>query len=186
VTTFQVAGKAAALATVASKPAPARRAASLDVLGPVLEMILGQAEPYLDPPVGRAAIYPGLEVAWDDCCSGQLWVRLINVVPSGVGQQPGAVVGCKPLQWTALIGLGALRCAASVDDSGRAPSPATLTAEALQMSADRTALAEALQCAIAQYVSQLSFVRWDSLGPQGGCVGGEWLVQVNFDNCSCP
>jgi hypothetical protein len=156
-----------------------------DALGPALMLFLASAEAALDTPVGRAALYPGAEVAWDDCCDGQLWIRVINQLPnSGVRNASGQP--CGVATWTVTLGLGVLRCAASIDDQGRAPAAADLTANTLAMLADQAALSEAIQCAITPAVEKLVVLRWDPIGPSGGCVGGEWQFTVTLMNCACP
>lgn len=157
-----------------------------DLLGPVLSTALACADAALIPQVGRAALYPGSSVAWDDCCEGQVWVRLISLTPSGnPANSRNQLTPCGVLMWTATIGVGVLRCAATLDDAGNAPSPALLNADTLQMTQDMINIAEALQCCLAPQLGKLSMTRWDPLGPNGGCVGGEWVATLLIDNCRC-
>lgn len=153
-----------------------------DLIGPAMAAFLAEAQTLLVPAVGRAALYPGLEVAWDDCCDGQLWVRLVNMQP-GAPAQPGQP--CGVVLWNVTFGMGVLRCASPLYDDGRAPDASALTADNLQMTADSAALQQAIQCAIAPAVERLTLNRWDPQGPQGGCVGGEWLFTVKLTNCPC-
>lgn len=183
-TTYPAAGLVAATSAVTGEGE--RRAVALDLVGPTLTAILVEIGAALDPPVGRLALYPGLEVAWDDCVCGQAWVRLVNLLPSGTAPRTASGQPCGVLMWTATLGVGALRCAATVDDNGDAPAPIDLISDTLQMTADVAALKQALECDVKPYVEQLTFLRWDPLGPQGGCVGGEWQVQVKIGNCGCP
>jgi hypothetical protein len=144
----------------------------------------------LNPPAGRAALYPGGQVAWDQCdCDGQVWVRLISLVPSGgpISERGrNLTTPCGVLMWTATLGVGVVRCVTSLDSQGNPPTAAELTADTVQMTADLADLAAALQCCLAEQVNKLTMVRWDPLGPDGGCAGGEWQVTVLMSNCECP
>lgn len=157
-----------------------------DLLGPALTVFLGYAEDALVPAVGRASLYPGAELAWDDCCEGQVWVRVISILPSPLANPGSFTQPCGVLSWVATLGIGVLRCAAVLDDNGNAPTPAELSADTLAMTRDAAALEAAIQCQIGPQVEQLSFLRWEPLGPQGGCVGGEWVIMVKLPTCSCP
>ena len=158
-----------------------------DRIGPLLAATLACADAALDPQVGRASLYPGAEIAYDDCCDGQVWVRLISLTPAGNPTATRTTANpCGVLMWAATIGIGALRCAATLDDQGNAPTPAQLTADTHQMTADAAALSQAIQCCLTPQVNRATILRWDPLGPSGGCVGGEWTVTVLTDNCPCP
>jgi hypothetical protein len=128
-------------------------------------------------------------VAWDGCECGQVWVRLISIAPA-TGRRTSSftsVLPCGVELWTVEVGIGVLRCAATLDDSGRAPSAAALTADTLQMTQDQANLSAAIQCEMSHIwqVDRLSPVSWLPLGPDGGCVGGEWRVTTLVDNCRC-
>lgn len=158
--------------------------------GPILSTALVCAREGLTVPAGRVLVSPGGEVAWDACCDGQLWTRLIELAPMGASTNTSFTSAsvnapCGVLMWQAVVGVGVLRCAAVVNDAGDAPTPAVLTAEALAVTQDAADLAAALQCCLAPQVSKLRMVRWDPLGPEGGCVGGEWQVTLLVDNCQC-
>lgn len=163
---------------------------ALDLVGPILQTAVACARDGLSQPVGRILVAPGAEVAYDDCCAGQLWARLVEVVPAQMSQQSGVFnrtvsTPCGVLMWQATIGVGVLRCAATVDESLAAPPANVLTLEALQVVQDAADLAEALQCCLAPQVKKLTMGLWTPLGPGGGCVGGEWSMSVLVDNCDC-
>lgn len=163
---------------------------STDLIGPLLVEMLDAAKCALNPAPGRAALYSGGSIAWDDCCKGQVWVRLIALEPhTGDPRQNRAMGPCGVLAWRATIGVGVLRCAATLADNGDAPPPSVLTAETLQMTADMTALSEAVTCTIPRSIQGLMKMQvggWGPLGPEGGCVGGEWTVQALVNTCQCP
>lgn len=128
-------------------------------------------------------IAPGAEVAWDDCCAGQVWTRLVQIVPSPVGLQTGALGramhACQMPFLQATVELGVLRCAATLDDAGRAPSAREISRDGAQGIRDMSALLGVLRCS--DDVAQLG--AWTPVGPNGGCVGGFWTVQMLLSNC---
>lgn len=150
-------------------------------LGPALERWLACATAVLEP-VGRAFVQPGFEVAWDDCCDGQVWVRLVAVSPTpGLTVQKASGSPCGPEWLDVTAAVGVVRCVHVVDDDGHAPTPAALTADALRMTADQAALLDAVACCI----QPRQIVRWDPLGPSGGCAGGEWVFVARWPGCDC-
>lgn len=156
-----------------------------DLIEPLLASMLDCASASLDPSPSRVVMAPGGVVAWDDCCDGQVWTRLVSLSPvypaSGQGQK------CGPLLWLATIGIGVLRCAAVLDDQGVAPLPMKLNADTFQMTQDAADLSRSIQCDMASLPGQqrLSMGNWMPLGPEGGCVGGEWTVTLLVNNCGC-
>jgi hypothetical protein len=158
-----------------------------DLISPLLFGLLDCAVASLDPVPARAIVNPG-EVAWDECCEGQVWTRLVSIVPSGVPfPATDTAQQCGVLMWAATVGLGVLRCAAVQDDQGNPPSASAISATGLQQAMDAQALMDALSCCwppLAQRRAKIA--TWTPLGPAGGCVGGEWTVQVMVDNCRCP
>lgn len=162
-----------------------------DLFAEVMQTLLGCANQALidcGRPVGRAFLAPGSQVAWDDCCDGQLWVRMINVFPSG--RPFPAVDSVQPCGIAVLavqLAVGVVRCAAVVDDNGNAPTPEELTADTLAQSADASILLSAIQCCdLPTTTDKLIRVgTWTPSGPQGGCVGGEWTLTLGVGNCGC-
>lgn len=153
-----------------------------DVFGPAMTSMLALATAELTTPVGRTAVYPGAEVAWDDCCDGQLWMRIADLAPAG--NQP--VQPCGVLLWAATLGLGILRCVSTLDDQGNAPTPAELNADSVQMGVDRAELLATIQCGFVALAEKITIVRWLPIGPGGGCAGGEWTFRALFTaSCDC-
>jgi hypothetical protein len=155
-----------------------------DPVGVLLGEVLACAEAALSVPVGRAFVAPGREVAWDDCCDGQLWVRLVGTVPAGTSNQQGV---CGVVLWSATLALGVVRCAATVNDQGVVPAPAALTTDALAVLTDRWELEMAVRCCVVglRSAQRVVLLRWEPAGPQGGCVGGEWFFNVAVNVCPC-
>jgi hypothetical protein len=171
-----------------------------DIIGQIMGEVLTCAEDALhakDRDCGRVLLVPGALPAWDECCDGFLFVRLITMFPT-MGQgvpfpnpdtRPG---NCKPVMMASQLGVGVLRCASVIDDNGTAPPAATLTAEALGMTADASILLSAIKCCVADmvddeesWVEQVVLGSWLPQGPDGGCVGGEWTLTVAHGSCGC-
>lgn len=137
-------------------------------------------------PVSDASLTPGELPAWDSCCDGggQLWVRVLRVTPGGVRDDRRVTHGC-PSTWIARVGVGVIRCVATVDDNGLPPTPDTLTAEAVQMHEDAHTIAQRLLCEPIAGTASAAMEEWVPLGPDGGCAGGEWVVALLLADCGC-
>ena len=145
----------------------------------VLDDVLSVTAGYLTEDVGRYFVAPGGEIAWDDCCNGQHWLRVTSVEPVISGAYTPCLIG-----WNVNIGLGVVRCVAVLDDRGIAPSAAALTADACTILADTSALARALLetggVASVGCVENVTMNTWSPLGPTGGCAGGEWTARLRI------
>jgi len=106
---------------------------------------------------------------------------------SGVASSKMGATNFDPcgLRWNASVGVGALRCSATMDDRGAVAAPAAMTAEALQVTADEAALCQAVYCCNLLPLNRTQIQRWDPLGPDGGCVGGEWTLVLQVNNYGC-
>ena len=147
----------------------------LDRMKQILSIAQGALE--TDAP-GRVHLMPGASPVWDDCCEegGQVWVRVINIVPMA-----GKVPTCPVLGWRATLGVGTIRCAHVLDDDGNPPTPEEMTQDTERMTQDLANLGRALLCE----AGISSVVNWLPAGPDGGCVGGEWTVTITYDWCGC-
>lgn len=171
---------------------------SPDIIGPLMQAVLTCAETQLDAHgrgVGRVLLSSGDAPAWDDCCEGQLWVRLITMFPTGNPfPLPDVRAGsCKPTMLGSTLGVGVLRCAAVVDEAGNAPAADTITNEALGATADAMIVLEALKCCVGDLTDDqtsnalaIMLGTWTPLGVEGGCVGGEWTLTLGTGTCGCP
>lgn len=145
-----------------------------DRLGPRLGRILQSVQDALvDAPPGRMVLMPGSQIVWDDCCNGQLWVRVVGV-------EPIRDAGCL-YAFRATIGVGVVRCAAVLDDQGRPPSAADVTADAVRQNLDLQIIGDTLAC----HDDVDALTRWAPAGPQGGCTAGEWQATVLYGVCDC-
>lgn len=154
---------------------------AVDTLGPKLDAYLACAVAHLTTPVTRAFVQVGANVAHDDCCGGQVWVRVVSLAPVYPGNAPA---NCAPIYYNAQLAMGTIRCAAVVDDNGVAPAPSTITAEAHDMTQDMHDLMAAIQCCGEKPMPVIN--SWTPTGPLGGCAGGEWTFTIKIDNCGCP
>jgi hypothetical protein len=158
-----------------------------DWLGPLLSSMLECAETHLTVPVGRSTIMPGASVVWDDCCEGQLWVQLKGITATVLSTTASGEPCVQFYQHQ--IGIGVIRCAYVVDDSGVIPTPAEMASDAFKTFRDRADLIEAVVCCITdmEQVDSLRISSWTPLGPRGGCVGGELALSFNQVLCTpCP
>lgn len=120
-------------------------------------------------------VAPGESVAWDDCCGGQLWGRLVSFEPSQATQGKRCFIP----HFIARIEMGLIRCASTVDDAGNPPPVSAIEGEGLAGLADMLRMAEAITCNPAFR----SLGEFRPRGPQGGCVGGTWEFTILVDNC---
>ncbi|HEY5841538.1 MAG TPA: hypothetical protein VIU87_08730 [Mycobacterium sp.] len=153
-----------------------------DTFSPMMARYVTAAQVALDPSPSRVITFqPGEEVAWDECCEGQLWCRIIRV---GAGSYRGKADGtvCDIPYWTLTLGLGVIRCVGVLDDNGTAPTAARISADGLQANQDIAALSEVITC----IGLTTGILGWIPLGPQGGCAGGEWQFETRVAVCACP
>lgn len=143
----------------------------------VLEVMTGLRDlmsEAFDPLPSRISLVPGAAVAWDEVC-GQVWVRLVMIQPA-VPQVP---TSCFPPRMRVTLGLGVLRCVKSMDNQGNAPSAAVLNAEAEQMARDVQAVLTVANCGA---MKDYQLMQLNTLGPEGGMAGSEWLITTTLDN----
>lgn len=170
----------------------------VDTLAPIIERTLTCLVTRLndlDVPVRRAFWHPGTTAPWDACgesgdgAEGQVWVAVPRVYPSdNFPVETTAAHRCAPRGFAAELTVGVLRCAAVVDDHGRAPSAEAVTDDALKVSRDRSIVLDAIVCCLMGEDADPGTYRlggWTPLGPDGGCVGGTWSVTVAVPPCRC-
>ncbi len=156
---------------------------AVDYLGPILHDYVEHAARVLSPTPGRIIhIAPGQEVAWDDCCDGQLWSRVIQVTPHvTTSTRTAAGPPCGVDYWIATVALGVIRCAYSLAEDGTAPTAEQIESDGQQMLDDMAELQQVVLCNPNTWEIQT----WTPTGPLGGCHGGEWVYTVKFQTCSC-
>lgn len=169
-----------------------------DIIGEIMAAVLTCAADALKEAgreCGRQLLVPGDVPAWDECCEGFLYVRLITMFPTAGQTAPFPTLdtrpgNCKPNLMGSQLGIGVLRCAAVLDSNGNAPSAEVLTAEARGMTMDASIVLSAIKCCIGDMVETHDLVEqvllgsWLPLGPET-CTGGEWTLTVGHGTCGC-
>ncbi len=129
----------------------------------------------------RVAVYPGAEVPWEtftvDCAGGrdgQLYAALQGTNVTNYGG------GCRRITFTAVIGIA--RCAATLTNSGDAPSVEQVEADAVQQASDAEAIMRALTCC-EDRPEDVELVSWAPIGPSGAAAGGEWTIRGVIEEC---
>ncbi|WP_116996399.1 hypothetical protein [Desertimonas flava] len=148
---------------------------------------------------GYTLIAPG-DHAWDQCCQGAMWVRIVRIFPYASFPNPidanVQVVHC-PAGVAAELELVSLRClpnpqqaassarAAATDTpgAGKLPSTVDLEGAATKLHDDGWRIVRHVVALLAQWrdTGTLSTMTpWVPLGPEGGCVGGALTVIVQL------
>lgn len=133
-------------------------------------------------PLCWCGIYPGSDVSWEYCgqCSrgtcGMGFVQLLGAYPSSTFPNQQEEATCRaPLAFQLTV--GSMRCLPVAEEDGSLPSEGDLLAPALAVNDDMLALLRAVDCCMKG--NGLHDVgEYQTIGPQGGCVGGAWTVTV--------
>jgi hypothetical protein len=93
----------------------------------------------------------------------------------------------QPVQTAVTLAVTLFRCHPLPTDKGCPPTPAELSASALQTNADMIAVQRAALCCFASTSTRPNGRRYvlgatAPIGPQGGCIGFQTLVTVLLDN----
>lgn len=139
----------------------------------------------------RYFVAPGRAPAWDNCCGaddgseGQAWVQIREVVPTTDPTSAASRHAIRPHLYAVGLTVGVLRCAATQDDTGRAPTPERLVSEAAKVARDRALVRDAIlyDWRAERDPGEVLLGPWRALGPQGGCVGGATELTVMVPAC---
>lgn len=163
-----------------------------EYLGPLLNDLLTAVESTLfecGRPVCRAFIDTSGAPPWDFCCDcgdgvGQLWVSVYEI--NHLNTTNAGTMRCIS-QFEAQVTIGLLRCAWTQDDQGNAPAADDISLQSLDLLKDRVAINQAIICAWGQDVDPdiWELGSWASLGPEGGCVGGQVNLKIRFSDPRC-
>lgn len=146
---------------------------------PLLQLVQAAEQALIDHPdthsVDRVVLVPGGRATWDDSCSGQLWVRLSNILPLPSSPSP-----CRLEARQATIHLGIVRCIATVNERGRPPTAVEVTADGITALSDAAVLLDFLTelDPLSVGLGTLTVTNWEPLGPLGGYAGGEWTIRA--------
>lgn len=151
-----------------------------DLIRPVAQSYLDDAQRFLTKRVGRVVMSPGNLPAWDDCCEGQLYVRVVSVAPVVQSPRPAGSVFCGVLAFQVTLALGVIRCAATMNDQGIPPSAVQVSNDGWQMTQDLADLEQAMLCNDNTH----TVIGWQPQGVEGGCHGGEWQFNVRVNTCA--
>jgi hypothetical protein len=146
----------------------------------------GQALLSLDPVPAKLIVQPGLEVAWDSCKDpdcGMGWVRIVEITPLVAPRQRVLANGarCGVTGWDVKLGVGVIRCIATLDAKGRPPSATRISDDGGQFARDMAVLIQVLTCDD----NTKAFVNALPLGPEGGCAGSEVIISVEIACVDC-
>jgi hypothetical protein len=98
--------------------------------------------------------------------------------------------GCVSNGWAVEMTMGTYRCATTLDEDGDAPQCEALEADAQALLSDAQALRQAVMCCLPGLIEdygggRFQIGRIDTITPQGGCMGVQIGVIVEFYDC-CP
>lgn len=156
---------------------------SVDQIGPTLSALIAETQRRLDAARRTVSknvvtVQPGLEVAWDDVCPGLLWGRVVRLdavmaAPKANGEPCGVSF------WDVQLGLGVVRCVATVDRKGNPPTFAEVSANGEEMLLDIATTRDAILT-----IHNPRVMTWQPLGPLGGGAGGEWITSHRIMACA--
>jgi len=133
---------------------------------------------------GQAALDHCSEGQCDSAdCGGMAWTSALQIIPSeqlttSAGIGVAAPRRCQVPDLTVAFQCGIVRCAPMSDSHGNPPGiPEYLDAARLQL-ADMAALERALLCC---FSDPPVLTGWDSIGPDGGCLGGVWTATFTLE-----
>jgi len=156
----------------------------------VCNVILGAATAGLSVPVNRKLITTG-QIAWDDCCEGQLAVSYTRTSPTESFPTEAVAftsdsVDCAPPYEIGEITVQITRCAPQALNGQNAPSPDALSKHALQNLIDANQVRHSVSVALCALKADVTnrfdyFIRSQLfLGPEGGCDGSELYLYAGL------
>ena len=110
------------------------------------------------------------------------WVRLANLTVAAPGGQANGTVSCKPVL-LANVGVGYATCY-PINENGEALDPQQQLKLSDLVHAAMMAMYRGMACCTwhegSVGIGQVTVVTWTPQGPQGGVLGGEWLLQFEI------
>jgi len=135
------------------------------------------------PDVCFCGIVPGEaalgEYAGDcDTKCGMAWIRLVSVYPSNAVGVTVSTAGNCAHGLGMNVEMGMMRCISVGDDQGNGPTPAELLDASELQIADALLMHRALYCCDAIPGRDVILGPYQSLGPQGGLIGGSYGISM--------
>lgn len=163
-----------------------------DVLFPwaalMRDCVCASLEASVGGPVCQCMLTAGTSTAYDNCCQGQAWIRVVSVYPSKSFPTPdGSRFRCDHQMMAAELEIGVVRCAPTMDDDGNPPSVQAIEESFRVVHSDRVRVMRALSCCFRpeQGCEVINIGQWTPVAEQGGCVGGMTDVTISFNDCDC-
>jgi hypothetical protein len=103
---------------------------------------------------------------------GEAWVRIVSATMAALDRQRG----CPRPQWQVTYELGSRRCVTALDASGRPPTTAEASADAVRLAGDAAAHRRTLACCPALDERVQAALSQLPAGPAGGCAG--WVTRL--------
>lgn len=129
-------------------------------------------------------------IAWDDCCDGQLSVNVTRIYGSSrfPADSAAEMLQCA-LPMTAIeMSISMLRCVTAMDEDGNPPTPEVVTAQSRRTLGEARAIWRSVLCFLFENKDTFSAVvrGQNFLGPEGGFAGSELLITIGLnDGCVC-
>jgi hypothetical protein len=142
-------------------------------------------------PVGSDTIEPASPAGLDHCCpnddsdtGGHAYIRIVRAhMVNPFPQQTLDPTMCRNIG--ALVEVGVLRCAPTLDEAGNPPPDADITALAELVTADMSIMYTVLAAHVPDYaLYPLVLDTYSPIEVEGGCAGGTW--QFWMDVAVCP
>jgi hypothetical protein len=124
----------------------------------------------------------GTEVAWDYCAAcegedcGSAYVTVVAVEPYTSFGIADTMAQCETF-YQAIVLVGVLRCL-PVHEDGEPPTQEEMADSMLLTQQDMMAMLTAIRCCVP---ASTKIRGYTPLGPQGGCVGGQWQIVLDLE-----
>jgi len=134
------------------------------------------------------------EVAWDDCCNGQLWVKANRLYRSTIFPEMNLTVSPCSGPYAMEFELGFLQCAPTSHTDGSPPTVDELETSSRAVYGAAEAIRRGISCCFVGWQETMQGAgilldvlpgEMNFLGPDGGCVGALMSGFVHLDGCVC-
>jgi len=134
-------------------------------------------------PLCWCGLYPGGVPAWEycgECNSGRCGMGYVTMTGSYLTAGLGIpLLDAQCGSYTSLIlKVGVLRCLPTGDEQGAPPPPDDMADVSMILFADMLAMKKAILCC---YPGDTLLRTYEALPASGGCVGGEWTLEIELE-----